>query len=209
MEWDGDIHIAVCEGDSKDDTWERLLQWVTKDKRLRLVTYDLGMPKYGSIVNRDRFIVLAKVFNRALDQIDLKEADWVLFVPFDVDYAPDVVKRLAAHDKDMVSPLTWIGNVFYDTWAMAERGMPSLPWGNFSWEWAQTHLGNQLIEMDRLGGMVLMKADVLRAGCRYTEAEVDRGLSRCAREKGFRLWVDPTTHIYHPPFLQEERIYST
>jgi len=209
LEWKGNKRVCVCEGDSLDHTWAELVKWAAESSgAVKVVKLDLGMPRYGSVVNRDRFIVLARVFNRALDLVDWEWADWVLFVPFEIEYHKGLAMRLAKHNVDMISPLTWAGSLFYDTWAMTERGMPTLAWGNFTWDYAQTYLGKNLIEMDRIGGTVLMKADVLRAGCRYTEEEVDRGLSRCARQKGYRLWVDPTTHVYHPP-LRAERVYET
>ena len=64
------------------------------------------------------------------------------------------------------------GQYFYDTWALTQNGVN---WCNFTRAWADEHLGDRLIEMTTVGGTVPIDAAILRAGCRYTEAEVDRG----------------------------------
>lgn len=196
LDWPVDrLRIAVCEGDSVDGTWAQLQAWAAVDRRASLTQCHTGQPRYGSVVDANRFRNLARVFNAALEIVDLSWSDYVLFVPFDVDYGPQLLKRLAAHNVDMVSPLTWMGPIFYDTWALTRGGRQ---WHNFSRQWADENLGQDLIEMDTVGGTVLMRADILRAGCRYTPEEVDRGLSKQARAHGFRLWVDPATSVYHP-----------
>ncbi len=188
--------MAICEGDSVDDTWDALQLWGEKDERVALVQTHTGAPHYPSIVDAGRFAVLATVFNAALGLVDLTWSDYVLFVPFDMQWQPDLAQRLAAHRVDMVSPLTWRDGLFYDTWAMTT--LDGQTWDNFDRAWAEAHLGHGLIEMATIGGTVLIDAAVLRAGCRYTPDEVDRGLSHCARRHGFRLWVDPATEVMHP-----------
>ena len=196
LDWPADdLRIVVCEGDSVDDTRARLYAWAEQDARLRVTVCDTGAPRYGSVVNAARFRNLARVFNAALDAVDLAWSDAVLFAPFDIDYAPSLLRRLAGHGVDMVSPLTWMGNIFYDTWALTQNGVN---WCNFTRAWADEHLGDRLIEMTTVGGTVLIDAAILRAGCRYTEAEVDQGLSKCARAHGYQLWADTGMHVYHP-----------
>ncbi len=198
LEWPAErLRVAVCEGDSADDTWAQLMRWyVERPGLIRLVRRDTGAQKWPSIVDAERFRQLAQVFNAALDLVDLEWSDYVLFVPFDVVFEPDLLRRLVGHGVDLVSPLTWRDGLFYDTWALVQFGGET--WPNFDREWARRHLGSRLIEMDLVGGTMLMTADVLRAGCRYTEDEVDRGLARCARAKGFRCWVDAGLSVIHP-----------
>lgn len=190
------LRMAVCEGDSVDGTWAALQAWAAVDRRVSLIQHHTGQQRYGSIVDANRFRNLARVFNAALEIVDLSWSDYVLFVPFDIDYGSQLLRRLVAHNVDMVSPLTWMGPIFYDTWALSKNG---LHWHNFDRQWADTHLGQQLLELDTVGGTVLMRAEILRAGCRYTPEEVDHGLSKAARALGYRLWVDPSTSVYHPP----------
>lgn len=188
------LRFVVVEGDSSDDTWEQLHKWAVQDCRVTLLTCDTGKPQHGSIVHPERFATLAQVFNTALDAVDLTWSDYILFTPSDVYFAPDVLRRLLAHNKDLISPMFWQGDIFYDTWANIYQGRNFL---NFRRGWAKEHFQGRLLEMDTIGGMVLMRAGVLRAGCRYTPSEVDRGLCKEARAKGFTAWLDPSTHIEH------------
>jgi glycosyltransferase involved in cell wall biosynthesis len=188
------LRFVVVEGDSQDDTWARLHEWAIDDYRVTLATCDTGAPLYGSIVHPERFATLARVFNTALDAVDLTWSDYVLFTPSDVCFAPDTLARLLAHGKDMVSPMFWRNGIYYDTWASIYQGNN---FTNFTKAWAQERFQGELLEMDSIGGMMLMCADVLRSGCRYTTEDVDRGLCQTARKRGFTCWMDTATHIVH------------
>ena len=83
---------------------------------------------------------------------------------------------------------------FYDTWAFSRNGHGV---GPFLESETEAIYGAELIAMDTMGGVMLMDADVLRAGVRYTEGDVDRGLVLAARAKGYSAWADPTVHVYH------------
>ena len=194
---------VFVEGDSMDNTWKELQLWTEDDDRYTLVKCDTGAPHYPSIVNIERFATLAQVFNAALDAVDLEWSDYVLFLPSDIRYAPDLLKRLLAAERYIISPFVWITidgvYHFYDTWAFQRMGH------SFSgFTPTMSDYGTKPIAMDTVGGVTLIKADVLRLGVRYTPDEVDRGLCGMAREKGFTVWADPTTHVYHPPFAPEQ-----
>lgn len=189
------LRVVIVEGDSVDDTPGRLRAWATFEPRLTVVTCTTGQPRFGSVVNAERFRLLAQVFNAGLDAVDTAWSDYALMLPADIAYGPSLLRRLVAHGVDFVCPLTWMGNVFYDTWALSvnECFFP-----NFPREWADAHLGQSLIRATTVGGTLLMRATALRDGVRYTPDEVDRGLSRHAARLGYGLHLDPTTHVYHP-----------
>lgn len=194
-------HVWV-EGDSQDSTYDMLLGWHTD--RDVLLKCDTGKPRHGSVVNAERFATLATVFNAALDAVDYDWTDYVLFLPSDIRYQPDLLKRLLEHGKDIISPFVWAcfneHYQFWDTWGFQYNGKQ---FAAFSPATAPIY-GDKPIRMDTVGGVTLIKADVLRAGCRYTPDEVDRGLCKAAKAKGFTVWADPTTHVYHPPFAPED-----
>jgi len=173
--WDA-VRVVAVEGDSRDGTRGLLYKWADEDRRVQLVRFDTGQPKYGSVIDLRRFAALAQVFNAGLDAADLTWSDYVLMLPSDIEYGPDLLERLTAHDADLVAPLVFMNNRFYDIWA----------------------LGKGLVEMDTVGGTLLMKADVLRAGVRYGASDVDRGLCVVARQRGYRVWADTETWVYHP-----------
>lgn len=188
------LRVVLVEGDSADNTWARCWEWAAQDSRVTVVKRDTGKPHYGSIVHAERFEVLATVFNAGLDAVDTEWSDYVLFLPFDIRYEPDMLQRLLAHDVDMVAPLVWQGSVFYDIWAFSRAGAFFV---NFSRDHAARHFGDALMEMDTIGGTLLMRSEIVARGVRYGVTDVDRGLSRQAADMGYRLWADPATHVEH------------
>ncbi len=186
-----DLRVVMVEGDSVDDTWVELVAWAMLDSRVRVVQCDMGKPRYGSVVNAERFQILATVFNAGLAAVDLAWSTHVLMLPVDIGYQPDLLARLLAHDVDIVSPFVWQDGVFFDTWAFSRGGRQFV---NFP---RSLHREGPLLEMDTVGGTLLMSAAVVQSGCRYTPQEVDRGLCKMAKMQGFRLWADPATHAEH------------
>lgn len=201
LDYPADALRFVCvEGDSTDDTPAQLTAWQASDARVTLVRCHTGKPRYGSIVHPERFWVLATVFNAGLDAVDVDWSDFVLFLPSDIIVATDLLTRLTAHDVDLVAPLTFLDGPpshrrHYDTWAAYRNGVPL---GAFPEVHTEQLLGRELVEMTRIGGTLLMRAAVVASGCRYTHAEVDHGLCAMATARGFRLWTDPMTRVYHP-----------
>jgi len=186
------VKVIVIEGDSVDGTWEQLLQgW---EPGYYLFRMDCGTPKYGSVVNAERFQTLAKVCNAGLNRVDYEWAGYVLMLPIDMVYGAELVTRLAAHDKDMIAPFVWEGDRFYDTWAFSGKDQR---FTGFSQEYARNNFPNEPIEMQTIGGTVLAKAKVFESGVRYSPENVDRGMSEQARRMGYTVWADPTTHVFH------------
>lgn len=194
----GALRFVVVEGDSVDDTAEQLAAWAERDERVTFVQCDTGKPHYGSVVHPERFEVLATVFNAGLDAVDLVWSDFALFLPSDILYAPDLVGRLVGHGVDLVSPLTWTDSLhyrrFYDLWAVSQNDRF---FGPFPYAERERLFGTELTEMTTIGGTMLISADVLRAGIRYTPEQVDRGLCYAARAAGFRCWLDATVDVEH------------
>jgi hypothetical protein len=190
------LRIITVEGDSEDDTLATLMNWRKVDKRVHVVRCNTGKPHYGSVVSPERFAVLAEVFNTALDEVDLEWSDYVLFTPSDVRFKADTLSKLLAHKKDMVAPFFWGKDErFHDTWGFATLNGRSFT--KFSVFEVDNFSNGDLMEMSTVGGMVLIDSKVLKAGCRYTPEEVDRGLCKMARAKGFSVWADPRTYIEH------------
>lgn len=195
------LRIIVIEGDSTDDTLAQLLAWQDRDERLTVCKCDVHRPKFGSIVNPERFKILAQVFNTGMDEAASQNwADYVLFIPSDVLYERDLINRLLGHQKDMIAPMFWTsdnhpnGGRFYDIWGFRRGGQHFPPYG---WAWFKANLPREPVEMETIGGVILMRIEVLEAGCRYTPDHVDHGLCKAAQAAGFTVWCDPTTHVLH------------
>ena len=201
------LRWVLAEGDSTDATLQMLTEWAGADKRVTVVKCDTGKPHYGSIVHPERFEILAHAFNTALEGAIADEwSDYNLFIPSDVLYKPDLIKRLMGWDKDVISPMFWIGphegdpvqNAngmrFYDIWGFIRDGQPLPPNGP---AWYAAHYPQEPVQMDTTGGVMLYKAEIARAGARYTITEVDHGFCKEARKLGYTVWCDPTTHVVH------------
>ena len=191
----------ICvEGDSDDDTLSRLIHYRLEDERVSVIKCNTGQPRYGSTVNPERFKVLARVFNAGLDAVDLRWSDYACFIPSDVSYQPDLIDRLASWDKGLMAPMFWANEGgpgrFYDIWGFSREGKNFPPYAP-AW-FAENYPHAAPFECDTVGGVILMKAAVLKAACRYTPEAVDHGLCWQARAAGFGVWCDPTTHIIHP-----------
>lgn len=200
LDWPADdLRIVVAEGDSADMTPSLLRMWACDDPRVTVVTADTGKPRYGSVVDPERFRVLATVFNAGLDAVDLEWTDCVLFLPADIMIEPDLARRLVASASSatgahILAPFVWMGGQFYDVWAFTRNGQPFAPFRLH----VAASFGPDPVPMDTVGGTMLIHGDVLRAGVRYTEDEVDRGFCHAARAQGFGVFADPTINVYHP-----------
>lgn len=195
IEFGGMLRVVCVEGDSLDDTRQKLQMWANVAPWVSLVRCDVNKPKYGSVVHPERFEILATVFNAGLDAVDLAWSDYVLFLPCDIAYQPDLLARLLAANKDVIAPFSWqYGTYFYDTWAFIDcsgRMFSNFPRSEI------TAFGDRPVEMTAVGGTMLIDADVLRVGVRYRKQDVDRGFCALAREHGFHVYADPTTHVVH------------
>jgi hypothetical protein len=195
LDWPADnLRLVHVEGDSTDGTYAALNWWVHHDPRNSLVRCDTGKPHYPSIVNAERFWVLATVYNAGLDAVDYAWTDYVLFLPSDVRYEPDLLQRLAAHKAAMVAPLVFQRNQFYDIWAFSRNGRNLPPFLRHETGWI---MGVSLVEMDTIGCTILIDAAILRAGVRYSTVDVDRGFCTEARRRGYSIFADPTLHVEH------------
>lgn len=201
------LRFIAVEGDSVDDTLDQLEQWTMKVKQLTIVKHDTGKARFGHVVSVERFRHLAGIINAGIKAAIADNpstssgrgwADYIMCIPSDVDFEPDLINRLLTHDKRLIAPMFWTeeggGLRFYDTWAFSRDGL-SLPPFNFTWY--QANYPQRPMEMDTVGGCVLVQADLFRQGLRYSEFNLDRGLCEQVRAMGHSIWADPTTHVVH------------
>lgn len=193
------LRFIAVEGDSADDTLDELERWTIKIKNLYIVKHDTGKPRFGHVVSQERFKHLAGIINAGVEAaIADNWADYILAIPSDVHFEPDLVTRLLSQDKHLIAAMFWTqeaGNLrFYDTWAFSRLGLSLAP---FNFTWYQTHFPTVPVEMDTVGGAILTRADLFRQGARYSPVNLDRGLCEQVRAMGHTVWCDPTTHIIH------------
>ena len=108
------LSIGILEGDSTDDSYERIAERLPslreRHRRVTLTQWNAhfqipdGIPRWAPPFQLPRRVVLAKARNRLLSAA-LRDEEWVLWLDIDVvEYPADVLERLLATGKDIVTP---------------------------------------------------------------------------------------------------------
>src|SRR6266567_3462247 len=128
------LSLAFLESDSTDNTYEllaqRTLDLSAMFRRVVLFKRDFGFhlppnqPRYAHHLQVQRRTVLAKSRNQLLFRA-LEDEEWVLWLDVDViEYPPDVVQRMLATGKEIVTPhcVTRYGGGTFDWNAWRDKG---------------------------------------------------------------------------------------
>ncbi len=221
------LSLGLLESDSTDGTFEEIERRRTrlaaafrrvglwkKDFGLRLPP---GLPRWAPGFQIPRRTVLAKSRNHLLMHA-LDDEDWVLWLDVDVvDYPPDILERLLAHDRQILHPhcVREYGGPSFDRNAWRQRDRTA----------GEVHMdrmrgGPELVRLDSVGGtMLLIRADLHRDGLifppyfygRASDAVRPRnpmlsqgvgeleteGLAIMARDMGVQCWGLPNLEIRH------------
>ncbi|HKS25426.1 MAG TPA: hypothetical protein VJZ76_21735 [Thermoanaerobaculia bacterium] len=215
------ISLGILESDSTDGTFALLQQEIARIRpRLRaasLFKRDFGfrlppgIPRWAAPLQPVRRSILARSRNQLLFRA-LDDEAWVLWLDVDViEYPPDVIERLLAAGKDIVTP-----NCVYD------YGGPSFDLNAWR-DHGKLHLHDlraegELVPLDAVGGtMLLVRADVHRDGLifphypyglanprirtnNYWRGELEtEGLGIMAADAGVQCWGMPHLEIKHHP----------
>ncbi len=194
------LKIVFCEGDSRDDTQERLAELVAAHKSMfraiEVTTLEVNSTldrakRWLPALQRERRSNLAKVRNHLIDHGITENDDWALWIDVDVcDYAPDIIECLLSEHEKVVTPdcvLDWDGpsydgnafndagerkNLTYYRWVRNGIYMPP------AHHRARRHL-HVLRSLNRVplasvgGTMLLVHAAVHKAGLRFPELPYD------------------------------------
>jgi hypothetical protein len=220
------LSLGFLVSDSDDGTYEaveaRLPELRGYYSRVVLARRDFGfhlppgVPRWSPPFQLARRVVLARSRNHLLFAA-LADEEWVLWVDVDLaDYPPDVLSRLLATGKDVVTPN-----------CVVEPGGRSFDWNAWRRQGAERldalRGGPQLVRLDAVGGtMLLVRADVHRSGLIFPpylygrasrfaressplapdggagEVETE-GLGIMAKDMGIECWGMPNLEIIHPP----------
>ena len=212
------LSLGLLESDSRDSTFELLSSRLPRlRERFHRVTllqhaFDFhmppGVPRWAASYQLKRRTVLARSRNRLLSGA-LVDEDWVLWLDVDViDYPPDVIERLLATGKELVTPHCVItpGGRTFDLNAWSHGGRLHLD---------DMRGGPDLVPLDAVGGtMLLVLADahrdglnfpafpfgrrnpLVRAGVGGGEVETE-GLGLMAHDMGYTCWGMPNLEIVH------------
>jgi hypothetical protein len=188
------VRLIAVEGDSEDRTCRDLeTMSVQLDLSLSMGHYNHGLREFGSTEDAVRLFHLSRLGNVGLSMVKPSD-DIVLYVESDLIWDSVNILKLMAHDVDMVSPLVFAGENFYDVFCFRDlNGHRFSPFPPYSASLSP----HGLTEVSSVGSCIVMKADVAR-NCRIPEGEVLIGFCAHARESGFHIYVDPNARIEHP-----------
>jgi hypothetical protein len=186
--------IAV-EGDSYDATRQQMRE---HSERLlvasEFITRNHGGPHYSSTEAPERMKALSYVGNGILESVH-EEDDVLVYVESDLLWTPSTILRLIdqlAQGIDVIAPLIFAGECFYDVWAFRKNGSRFAPFAPY-----HSDLGDGLTTVDSAGSCLVMRAEVARQ-CRIINDEALVGFCRDVWSKGFGIYCDPRERVLHP-----------
>jgi hypothetical protein len=213
--------IAPCRvlavvGDSQDHTRDRIENWAKDDRggKTWWFEHNHGQPEWGSTERPERLVALSGLLNTALDELQryIAADDTVVWMEGDLFWDPFTLLQLERFlrrpEVDVVAPMVFAGEAFYDTWAfrtlpteannVPERWGPFWPHGNY----ADATNPAPLVEMSSVGSCVAMTGLVAKL-VRVQDGNALVGWCGQARELGFRVWCAKDLRVQHPCDLRE------
>lgn len=197
------LRFYLSEGDSRDNTWTELNQWADEDERIVPVQKHTGRPRISHSPSPERMITLATTGNAAWDMI-ARDAwgEYALMLESDLIYTPDLLRCLITRipeDAAALAPMIWLsvgGNFrFYDVWAFRRNGQLFEPYPP---AWYAQKLGEQPVEIDSAGSVILFRMAYIKEGARLSETSAVVGMCDQIRGMGGKIYCDPETHVIHP-----------
>lgn len=197
-------HLYCVEGDSQDGSWLFLEDWAREDERVTVAQRHVG----GSVDRQALAQNWALVANTCLDLVpDDSPHSHLLWMESDLCFPPEILRRLLAHQVDVVAPMVYLGGQFYDTWGF--RGIDGKPWQNHP-PYHSDYEPDTLMPMQSVGSCVLFSRRALDTGIRM-KACLDDGLlvGMChdVRGLGLHVWADTSTAILHPVDYWERQMW--
>jgi hypothetical protein len=195
------LRFAWAEGDSEDDTFQRLAVHLNgMDKRSMLIQVNHGGPMFGSIDNDQRWRNISKVCNELLGLIDWQD-DFVVYIESDLLWTAETILALLDHVQyfgiDAVAPMCFHlpTGTFYDTWGHRKNGVRFDAHSPYHQE---LQPGMSLTPIDSAGSCIVMRG-VVAQQARFDPPELGIvGFGNTIRKLGFHLWLDPGQRVFHP-----------
>jgi len=190
------LRLVSVEGDSRDDTRIQLIGCAERDVlSFELVTRNHGCKEWGSVESAERMEKLSYVLNGMMEAIH-QEDEVLIYVESDLVWEPDTFVRLIDQLKvgvDVIAPLIFAGDHFYDVWAFRKNGARFGPFSPYHSE--LNH--NELTMVDSVGSCLVMRAEVARH-CRSIDGEALVGFCRDVWAKHYSVYCDARERIHHP-----------
>jgi hypothetical protein len=191
------IRPVLVEGDSRDNTWERLNELfpgcVTKREH--------GGPVFGSVDSVQRYRQFSFCYEGVLERLVPEDTVFV-YVEGDLLWDSATLMGLMADlerpEVDMVAPLCWYQGRHYDIWAV--RSLEGEHFGFFP-PFHRSMLEDSasgLYPLSSAGSCIVMRGEVARRA-HFTPADgCIVSFCHSARHLGYRVWLDPALKVHHP-----------
>jgi hypothetical protein len=191
------LRVVAVYGDCYDDTAAVLIDHgLRHNLSVSLVERSHGGPVFGSTEHPDRLRALTFVGNGGLEAVH-PDDDVVVYVESDLIWESatisGLITRLSEPGVDVVAPLVFAGELFYDIFVYRKNGQRFSPFYPYHPE--LNHEG--LTHVDSVGSCLVMRAEVAR-NCRMKDAGVLLSFCQDAWDKGYTVNVDATKIIRHP-----------
>lgn len=194
-----DIVYIFIEGDSSDNTYGILRNWLTPKKNYILKKVDRKHHPFAKDRNPKRTIYFAELRNMLIDlSLSIPEVSEVLMIDANYGWKGDLISSLRDTNTDIAAPLVVMHKnrdgkyLFYDTWAFRKDGR----------QFSQFYpyfigLGSEPLDLDSVGGGYLIKRKVLENGVRYNgDKDCEHvGFCKMAKDKGFVIKINPKIYI--------------
>jgi hypothetical protein len=194
-----DIIYIFIEGDSSDDTYWVLKNWLTPKKSYILKKVDRNHRPFAKDRNPKRTVYFAELRNMLIDYVlSIPEITEVLMIDANYGWKGDLISSLRDTHADISAPLVVMNEshekkyLFYDTWAFRKDGR------QFSHYYPYIKgICSDPFDVDSVGGGYLVKRKVLENRARYNgERDCEHvGFCAMAKDKGFTIKVNPKAHI--------------
>ncbi len=193
------VYIFI-EGDSSDNTYEELKDWLSHKDDYILKKIDRKKPRFPKDKSTGRTKYFAELRNMLIDfSLSIPDISEVLMIDANYGWKGDLISSLRSTNADIAAPLVVMDRVsngkylFYDTWAFRNHGRQFshyYPYTGYS-KW------HKPISVDSVGGGYLIKRDVLESNVKYNGDRDCEHVSFChgARKKGFSIKVNPKVYI--------------
>jgi hypothetical protein len=196
---DEPVYVVAVEGDSSDDTYERLAEMVYVDEILKV---EHGGPKFPSVVHPLRWRQLAVACNATVCAAVrvCEPGDRFVYVESDLIWEPETVCRLldrltvGVHG---VAPLSmcWEEARFYDVWGYEQDGRRFSPYPPYYPGWSPS--AEELVPIDSSGSCFVLDTAGLRV-VEFSAQDCIKGIGRSLAANGMQLFLDPTVKVFHP-----------
>lgn len=193
---DYEIGLAICEGDSTDNTVSVLIDLMEKYSfPVYPYQYSHNGPKFGSVDVSQRWFNIAKTWNYMLDNCNkLQEYDYFCYMEADLIWNKHTIDLLVEGLKqfDCVAPMSMLNQIFYDTWGHRAKG---LNFSNYYPYHPDFDKFDRYMPIESAGSCILMKSEVIKT-CRLNLK--DAMIGHDIIKNGYSFMLDKSAFVKHP-----------